>query len=510
MIAQKKFLPIHQTLSFSFLSILIYSQSLSGQTTVSIGTGQGSTVVGVNNAATADSSTAFGLSNLASDFRGMAFGSINKATGERSSAFGNLNEATEFGGSAFGSANEATEILSSAFGYTNDATENSSSAFGCLNNASGVGSSAFGIANRATEFESSAFGCFNQAIGESSSTFGYFNNAKGERSSAFGTDLISNLYAMTVVGVHNDTIQGSKSKWIPTEPVFMVGNGSNPSAKSTALTILKDGKTGVGTMAPTQLLSVNGSAGKTDGGMWSNFSDRRLKKNIRDFDDGLSHILRIRPVRYQYNGKADLPTEQSYVGVVAQEIQKIAPYTVSAVTYEEEGKRKEEYLTYNGTAVVYMLVNAVQEQQAQIKDRDEQIAKLEEKMGALEQEIATFVQLKAEMIELKKILSNQQLTPKHSIQLSEEATHQKAYLQQNSPNPFNGITTIAYFVPDGVQQAMIQITDISGKVLERFPISQNGEGTVEVDTTRITTGQYFYSLILEKQVVDTKQMVLIK
>ena len=36
----------------------------------------------------------------------------------------------------------------------------------------------------------------------------------------------------------------------------------------------------------------------------------------------------INPIWFRYNGKAGLPTDKKYVGVIAQEIEKIAPYLI--------------------------------------------------------------------------------------------------------------------------------------------------------------------------------------
>jgi len=58
----------------------------------------------------------------------------------------------------------------------------------------------------------------------------------------------------------------------------------------------QDGNIGINTMSPTHRLSVNGTAGKTDGGMWSVFSDSRLKVLHGSYDKGLSEIVALQPV----------------------------------------------------------------------------------------------------------------------------------------------------------------------------------------------------------------------
>ena len=65
---------------------------------------------------------------------------------------------------------------------------------------------------------------------------------------------------------------------------------------------------------------------------------------------------------YKYNGKAGFIEDGSYkVSVVAQELQKAAPYMVN--TFEaklnEDDEEKTELLNYDGNALPFLLVNAV-------------------------------------------------------------------------------------------------------------------------------------------------------
>ncbi len=102
---------------------------------------------------------------------------------------------------------------------------------------------------------------------------------------------------------------------------------------------------------------------KVGGGTWTASSDRRLKRNISEYTGGLDDILAIRPVQFQYNGLSGYDTEKEHIGVIAQELAEIAPYMVG--TYTKDGT---EYLEVDNSAMIYMLINAVKEQQAQIDD----------------------------------------------------------------------------------------------------------------------------------------------
>lgn len=81
-------------------------------------------------------------------------------------------------------------------------------------------------------------------------------------------------------------------------------------------------------------------------------------------------------------------------------------------------------------------------------------------------------------------------------------------LQQNEPNPFDNSTTISYFLPDSGQSAILRITAIDGSILETIPIEQKGNGRVRINSIRYMEGVYFYSLVIDDLVVETKRMVL--
>ena len=140
--------------------------------------------------------------------------------------------------------------------------------------------------------------------------------------------------------------------------------------------INKYGQVGIGTPSPDELLSVNGNASKVGGGSWKTYSDERLKKNIQNFESGIDVIKKLRPVTFNYNGINNLPTEEQQIGVIAQELQELAPYMVSTST----GQDSVEYLSVNPSAFDYILINAVKEQQAMIEKLQAELATLREEL----------------------------------------------------------------------------------------------------------------------------------
>jgi len=256
------------------------------------------------------------------------------------------------------------------------------------------------------------------------------------------------------------------------------------------------GWAGFGVGNPATALHVNGSI--TYNGSLNNASDRRLKTNINDFKYGLDEVLQLRPVNFQYNGKAGFKNAgQDQVGLVAQDLQKVALELVSTFTHEEENEeskvtKSEDYLMISESSIKYMLVNAIQEQQEVIEAQDEKIATLEERLAKIE------AALNAGTI-------NTDIN-RQNIQLDGSG----AYLEQNQPNPFNNNTLINYSVPTDVTNAVVNIFDAKGQLIHSERIAQAGEGQIQIKAGTIAAGTYSYSLVINGNIVDTKRMVIAK
>ena len=165
-------------------------------------------------------------------------------------------------------------------------------------------------------------------------------------------------------------------------------------------------RVGIGTNAAGHQLELSlDDAAKPNGGMWTAASDRRLKTNIKDFNIGLDAILKIRPVTYNYNGKLDMPTEKEFVGVIAQEMKKVAPFTVTKLK-KEAPAGEEDYLAVDGTPITYMMINAIQEQHAIIAAQQDEIDQLKSELNNL-------AELKTQLSSLSKMVAELNATPKN-------------------------------------------------------------------------------------------------
>src|SRR5207237_3635168 len=113
---------------------------------------------------------------------------------------------------------------------------------------------------------------------------------------------------------------------------------------------------------------------------WVIASDERLKKDVTPFKDGIKILKKINPIKFHYNGKAEMPTDKEFIGVIAQDVQKTAPYMVGTFHYKNDDGNMEDYLDYDANALTYILVNSVKEQQKTIEEKDSRIESLEGKV----------------------------------------------------------------------------------------------------------------------------------
>ena len=102
-----------------------------------------------------------------------------------------------------------------------------------------------------------------------------------------------------------------------------------------------------------------------------NFSDQRLKTDVKPTTDNLEKILKLEPIEYRWkDGGRDGKKE---IGLIAQEVEKIVPEVV------RENKRLSDddetlYKQVDYEHLVSTLIGAVQEQQKQIDDLKSELA----------------------------------------------------------------------------------------------------------------------------------------
>ena len=124
-----------------------------------------------------------------------------------------------------------------------------------------------------------------------------------------------------------------------------------------------DGSLGAGTSSPSGLMQVNGDFYCTT---LTETSDMRLKKNIKDFNGGLEIVLQMQPKTYEFNGEGGIKSKGSHIGILAQDLQQIAPYLITEYKYTQSDLNQKvlesgDYLGVKASDIKYLLVNAVQQ-----------------------------------------------------------------------------------------------------------------------------------------------------
>jgi hypothetical protein len=83
-------------------------------------------------------------------------------------------------------------------------------------------------------------------------------------------------------------------------------------------------------------------------------------------------------------------------------------------------------------------------------------------------------------------------------------------LEQNEPNPFNQTTVIRYYIPESAQRNNIVVKNMEGKTVGDFNITEKGHGSIQINSGLLSAGSFYYSLIIDGSVIDTKKMILTK
>jgi len=162
---------------------------------------------------------------------------------------------------------------------------------------------------------------------------------------------------------------------------------------------------GGGTSNPTPTL---GNSGNRWGQLFTSVapnvsSDYRLKKNIKNLSYGLKEIVALRPVSYVL--KSD-KQENTALGLIAQEVQKLIPEIVTT------GDDDEKMLGMRYTELIPVLVKSTQELNAKIEALEKENKELKGTNTQLQTEVASLKTnqasemdaVKKQLEEIKKVL----------------------------------------------------------------------------------------------------------
>ena len=206
--------------------------------------------------------------------------------------------------------------------------------------------------NNSAGTNSVAMGNNTTASGNNSTAMGYFTTASGNKTTAMGANTTASDYASLVIGQFNSSgssVTNNATSFNTANTAFVIGNGADSSNKSDAFKVMFNGDTTV-----SNDLTVSGDVVIS--------SDARLKSNIVSLGSTLPKLLQIDGKSYEIKGKQK-------IGVLAQEIKEVFPELVS----EDDN----EMLAVNYQGLVPVLINALKEQDAKMKEQEKKINRLE-------------------------------------------------------------------------------------------------------------------------------------
>lgn len=450
-------------------------------------TGSGNTSVGFNtlfHSQTSSNNTSIGAASMyyTTGSENVAVGSYALAGGDDFNgriASNNYNVAVGYGSMRYiyeGSNNSAAGYMSlyknesGHLNTTNGSYSMFNTLYGGYNTVSGayaLYTNAGGNSNTASGYAAlyQTTGSFNTGVG----TYALYSNNTGSNNTSIG------YYANTNSGALSNTTAIGYFATTTASNQVRIGNSS--------------------------ITSIGGYTG------WTNISDGRVKKNVKENVPGLSFIRQLRAVTYNLDlDKADDITgvsnrkpregetgkdeqtltarkekeQQVYTGFIAQEVAKAADdagYNFSGV---DQPKNDKDLYGLRYAEFVVPLVKAVQELSQQNEELQKQIT------------------------ELKALVVQQNESNKQVISLT------NASIEQNVPNPFENNTTISYVLPAKYYTAKIVFWGTEGKILKQVNLSGNGKGSMGVSAADLPAGVYQYSLLINDQLVQTRQMILTK
>lgn len=208
-----------------------------------------------------------------------------------------------------------------------------------------------------------------------------------------------------------------------------------------------------------------------------NYSDARAKENIKPLTTGLEAVLQLRPVSYTWkpavlqsatefsSSIANGPIEDGQIqyGFLAQEVEAVLP---DAVKTDEEGHKMINY-----TAIIPMLVQAIQQLQATV---DEQSIKIAE-------------------------LTNSQLETLNNV-----ASPYK--IISCTPNPTNGQVTISTNLEGLNEVATVIISSLTG-TKERVLQVSSASPSVTANISNLDKGLYLVSLFVNGKLSDSSRLI---
>jgi hypothetical protein len=295
--------------------------------------GTGNLFVGIN----AGAINTIGFNN---SFLGFNSG-LNNISGMQNTFIGTESGQANFDGSM-------NSFLGRRAGFSNyNGNENTFiGAFAGQSNTDGLHNSFFGV----TSGNSNILGNENTFIGAHA---GYFNTTGNNNT------FLGNFAGEANVSGNNNTFIGFNADAINTALNNVTAIGADAVATSSNSVVIGN----------SSVLNIGGQVN------WATLSDKRLKQNILEESLGLDFILKLRPVSYEYKAKGQ--EHIRYTGLIAQEVEETLKLMGKSFSGIVKPENNNDFYSVRYAEFVIPLINAVKEQDEQIKSLEMRIEQLE-------------------------------------------------------------------------------------------------------------------------------------
>jgi hypothetical protein len=504
-------------------------QSLMGATTPSMNTGLQNTALGREalwTNASGSNNTASGYQALYFNFDGStntAYGSnalYNNQSGGTSTAIGYnaMYNANNSSAGPFITGNVAVgyeALHGSAAPDQNIGVYNTAVGYQALWNATGGGSNT-GIGTRSLNTNTSGFS--NSAVGD----FSLAQNTSGAENTAMGSSALSNNtfgWNNTAVGMY----AGLGLPGVDFSQCTFIGSYSYPTLGRTNVTMLGYGIANAQCTGSNQVLLGNTAVASIRAQVTgiTAYSDERFKTNIKDDVKGLDFIMKLKPVTYNENpvalhriwGTPDSLLNKidhsgiekvRFIGFLAQDVAQAAKESGFEFPGIDVPKNENEVYSLRYTDFTMPLVKSVQELNGELKKQNEGLN------AQLANEQSDIKALQLQLKQLQQDLSQCCTSYKQSSGSTGSENSLQPRLESNIPNPFTVSTIIKFYIPEQSSNGVIKIYSLDGSEIRSIPVNSKGIGQIQISAGTLAAGTYTYMLLVDGNVVDTKQMVLTK
>ena len=232
----------------------------------------------------------------------------------------------------------------------------------------------------------------------------------------------------------------------------------------------------------TSMFNVsNIGAGYLAAASWTYGSDRRMKENITPLSYGLSSLMQLKPAQFDY-----ISGQKDQLGFIAQDVQTVLPELVKTLPNGMLGLQTE--------GMIPVIVNAIQEQQAEIGTQGIQLADITLKT---DQNITTVAELKLSVdtqlgvvgTSLSEIAKNQDMITKQISDINDQVADHETRIKAQE---------------DLTTTLQKQIDDLKTQIAALDPLQQSAQ--LDLNTTDIS---FLNSLLGVGRVKDPKDIDLL-